>query len=105
VLLAGDAAHIHYPAGGQGLGLGVPDAVNLGWKLAQVLDGISATGLLDTYQAERYPITARTLRHTIAQTALQRRDDRSQVLVDEVSELAALDPARAAPPLRERNRN
>jgi 2-polyprenyl-6-methoxyphenol hydroxylase-like FAD-dependent oxidoreductase len=94
VLLAGDAAHIHYPAGGQGLGLGVQDAVNLGWKLAQVLDGICDTGLLDTYQAERHPITARILRHTIAQTALQRRDERLQVLVDEVSELAALDPAR-----------
>jgi 3-(3-hydroxy-phenyl)propionate hydroxylase len=94
VLLAGDAAHIHYPAGGQGLGLGVQDAVNLGWKLAQVVQGISPVKLLDTYQAERHPVTARILRHTMAQTALQRRDDRSQALVDEVSELAAIDAAR-----------
>src|SRR4030081_1423264 len=55
VLLAGDSAHVHSPAGGQGLGLGMQDAVNLGWKLAQVVKGISPESLLDTYQDERHP--------------------------------------------------
>jgi 3-(3-hydroxy-phenyl)propionate hydroxylase len=94
VLLAGDSAHIHYPAGGQGLSLGVGDAVNLGWKLARILDGTSPTGLLDTYEAERHPVAARALRHTMAQAALQRRDERTQPLVDVVSELAAMDEPR-----------
>jgi 2-polyprenyl-6-methoxyphenol hydroxylase-like FAD-dependent oxidoreductase len=78
VLLAGDSAHVHYPAGGQGLSLGVQDAVNLGWKLAQVVNGISPDSLLDTYQDERHPVAARALRHTMAQTALQRQDERSK---------------------------
>jgi 3-(3-hydroxy-phenyl)propionate hydroxylase len=90
VLLCGDAAHVHYPVGGQGLGLGVQDAVNLGWKLAQVVKGTSAEGLLDSYQAERHPATARILQHTMAQTTLQRRDDRMQALVTIVSELSAM---------------
>jgi 3-(3-hydroxy-phenyl)propionate hydroxylase len=94
VLLAGDSAHVHYPAGGQGLSLGVQDAVNLGWKLAQVVNGSSPEGLLDTYQDERHPIAARTLRHTMALTALQRRDERMQALVEVVSELAAMDEPR-----------
>jgi 3-(3-hydroxy-phenyl)propionate hydroxylase len=94
VLLAGDAAHVHYPAGGQGLSLGVQDAVNLGWKLAQVVNGTSPESLLDTYHAERHPVTARALRYTMAQTVLQRRDDRMQALVDEVSELAAMNEPR-----------
>jgi 3-(3-hydroxy-phenyl)propionate hydroxylase len=94
VLLAGDAAHVHYPAGGQGLSLGVQDAVNLGWKLAQVVNGTSPESLLDTYQDERHPVTARALRYTMAQTALQRRDDRIQAVVDVVSELAGMDEAR-----------
>ena len=72
VLLAGDAAHVHYPAGGQGLSLGIQDAVNLGWKLAQVVNGTSPESLLDTYHAERHPVAARALRHTMAQAALQR---------------------------------
>ncbi len=59
ILLAGDAAHVHYPAGGQGLNLGVQDAVNLGWKLAQVVNGTSPECLLNTYQAERHPVAAR----------------------------------------------
>ena len=88
VLLAGDSAHVHYPAGGQGLSLGVQDAVNLGWKLAQVVRATSPEGLLDTYQDERHPVAARALRHTMAQAALQRRDERMQALVDVVSELA-----------------
>ena len=89
-LLCGDAAHVHYPVGGQGLGLGVQDAVNLGWKLAQVVQGTSAEELLDTYHAERHPVTARILQHTMAQTALQRRDDRMQALVTIVSEISAM---------------
>ena len=94
VLLAGDAAHVHYPAGGQGLSLGVQDAVNLGWKLAQVVNGTSPPGLLDTYQDERHPVAARALAHTMAQTALQRRDERMKALVDVVSELASMDEPR-----------
>jgi len=94
VLLAGDAAHVHYPAGGQGLSLGVQDAVNLGWKLAQVVGGTSPESLLDTYHAERHPVAARALEHTMAQAALHRRDDRSQALVDVVSELATMDEPR-----------
>jgi 3-(3-hydroxy-phenyl)propionate hydroxylase len=94
VLLAGDSAHVHYPAGGQGLSLGVQDAVNLGWKLAQVVKGISPESLLDTYQVERHPVAARALKHTMALTALQRRDERFQPLVDLVSELASMDEPR-----------
>jgi 2-polyprenyl-6-methoxyphenol hydroxylase-like FAD-dependent oxidoreductase len=94
VLLAGDAAHVHYPAGGQGLSLGVQDAVNLGWKLAQVVKGISPDRLLDTYHAERHPVGARALKHTMAQGILQRRDDRMEALVEVVSQLASMDQPR-----------
>jgi 2-polyprenyl-6-methoxyphenol hydroxylase-like FAD-dependent oxidoreductase len=94
VLLAGDSAHVHYPAGGQGLSLGVQDAVNLGWKLAQVVKGVLPQSLLDTYQDERHPIAASALRHTMAQTALQRQDERSKALADVVSELAMMDEPR-----------
>jgi len=94
VLLAGDSAHVHYPAGGQGLSLGVQDAVNLGWKLAQVVKGTSPESLLDTYHAERHPVAARALQYTMAQGALQRRDERIKALVDEVSELASMDEPR-----------
>lgn len=94
VLLAGDSAHVHYPAGGQGLSLGVQDAVNLGWKLAQVVKGVSPDRLLDTYHAERHPAAARALKHTMAQAALQRRDDRMEALVEAVSELARMDQPR-----------
>jgi 2-polyprenyl-6-methoxyphenol hydroxylase-like FAD-dependent oxidoreductase len=94
VLLAGDSAHVHYPAGGQGLGLGVQDAVNLGWKLAQVVNGTSPQRLLDTYQDERHPVAARALRHTMAQIALQRQDERTKALADLVSELATIDEPR-----------
>jgi 2-polyprenyl-6-methoxyphenol hydroxylase-like FAD-dependent oxidoreductase len=94
VLLAGDSAHVHYPVGGQGLGLGVQDAVNLGWKLAQVLAGTSPDSLLDTYQDERHPIAARWLRHTMALAALQRQDERTKALVEVVSDLASMDEPR-----------
>jgi 2-polyprenyl-6-methoxyphenol hydroxylase-like FAD-dependent oxidoreductase len=94
VLLAGDSAHVHYPAGGQGLSLGVQDAVNLGWKLAQVFNGTSPESLLDTYHAERHPVAARALRYTMAQTALQRPDERTKASVEVVSELAIMDEPR-----------
>jgi 3-(3-hydroxy-phenyl)propionate hydroxylase len=70
VLLAGDAAHVHAAVGGQGLNIGAQDAVNLGWKLAQVVKATSPASLLDTYHAERHPVAARVLRNTMAQTAL-----------------------------------
>ncbi|ANK85661.1 MULTISPECIES: FAD-dependent monooxygenase [unclassified Rhizobium] len=94
VLLAGDAAHVHSPVGGQGLNTGVQDAVNLGWKLAQVVKGISPEALLDTYHAERHPVAARVLRTTMAQVALQRTDDRTEALRDIVLELLGLEEAR-----------
>jgi 3-(3-hydroxy-phenyl)propionate hydroxylase len=94
VMLAGDAAHVHYPLGGQGLNTGVQDAVNLGWKLAQVVKRISADTLLDTYHSERHPVGARVLRNTMAQVALQRTDDRTDALREVVSDLLALDEPR-----------
>ncbi len=94
VLLAGDAAHIHYPAGGQGIGLGIQDAVNLGWKLAQVVSGVSPQALLDTYHAERHPAGARALRHSMAQTALQRADPRTAALSETIDDLMTTAPAR-----------
>jgi 3-(3-hydroxy-phenyl)propionate hydroxylase len=94
VLLAGDAAHVHPPVGGQGLQLGVQDAVNLGWKLAQVVKRISPERLLDTYQAERHPVAARVLRTTMAQVALRRPDDRIKALADTIAELLGMDEPR-----------
>jgi 3-(3-hydroxy-phenyl)propionate hydroxylase len=94
VLLAGDAAHVHSPVGGQGLNTGVQDAVNLGWKLAQVVKRISPESLLDTYHAERHPVAARVLRNTMAQIALMRADDRIEALRDTVSELLSMDEPR-----------
>ena len=94
VLLAGDAAHIHYPAGGQGLNLGVQDAVNLGWKLAQVVTGAAPAELLDTYHAERHPVAARVLRYTMALTALQRGDDRTSALIEIVGDVLDVAEAR-----------
>jgi 3-(3-hydroxy-phenyl)propionate hydroxylase len=94
VLLAGDAAHVHPPVGGQGLNTGVQDAVNLGWKLAQVIKRTSPESLLDTYHAERHPVGARVLRNTIAQVALRRGDERTKVLGDTFSELLRMDEPR-----------
>jgi 2-polyprenyl-6-methoxyphenol hydroxylase-like FAD-dependent oxidoreductase len=94
VLLAGDAAHIHAPDGGQGLNTGVQDAVNLGWKLARVVKQTSPDSLLDTYQAERHPVAARVLRTTMAQVALRRPDDRTNALRDILSELLGMDEPR-----------
>lgn len=94
VLLAGDAAHIHPPQGGQGLNTGVQDAVNLGWKLAQVVDGISPASLLDSYHAERHPVGARVLRNTMAQVALSGADERHESLREMMGELLSLDEPR-----------
>ena len=94
VLLAGDAAHVHSPVGGQGLNTGVQDAVNLGWKLAQVVHGVSPESLLDTYHAERHPVAVRVLQSTMAATALTRRDERIEALRDTMSELLGIDEPR-----------
>jgi hypothetical protein len=94
VLLAGDAAHVHPPQGGQGLNIGVQDAVNLGWKLAQVVKGTSPESLLDTYHAERHPVGARVLHNTMAQGALSRPDERHQALRDIMTELLGMDEPR-----------
>jgi 2-polyprenyl-6-methoxyphenol hydroxylase-like FAD-dependent oxidoreductase len=94
VLLAGDAAHVHYPVGGQGLNIGVQDAVNLGWKLAQVVKKTSPESLLDTYQTERHPVAARVLRDTMAQVALLRTDDRTNAAREIMSELLSMDEPR-----------
>src|SRR5262249_47491555 len=94
VLLAGDAAHVHYPSGGQGLNIGVQDAVNLGWKLAQVVKATSPESFLDTYHAERHPVAARALRNTMAQVALLRADDRTKALHDALSEFLGMDEPR-----------
>ena len=94
ILLAGDAAHVHSPVGGQGLNMGVQDAVNLGWKLGQVVKQTSSDSLLDTYHAERHPVGARVLRNTMAQVALMRVDDRIEALRDTVGELLSMDEPR-----------
>ncbi len=94
VLLAGDAAHVHGPQGGQGLNTGVQDAVNLGWKLAQVVHRTSPESILDTYHAERHPVGARVLHNTMAQVALSRIDERSRALRDTVLEQLSMDEPR-----------
>jgi 2-polyprenyl-6-methoxyphenol hydroxylase-like FAD-dependent oxidoreductase len=94
VLLAGDAAHVHPPDGGQGLNTGVQDAVNLGWKLAQVVKNKSPESLLDTYHAERHPVAARVLRNTMASVALRRPDDRIKAVGDIISELLSMEEPR-----------
>ena len=94
VLLAGDAAHIHAPDGGQGLNIGVQDAVNLGWKLAQVVRGTSPDTLLDTYHGERHPVAARVLRNTMAAVALRPADARSEAVRAVIGELLGMDEPR-----------
>jgi 3-(3-hydroxy-phenyl)propionate hydroxylase len=94
ILLAGDAAHVHPPLGGQGLNTGVQDAVNLGWKLAQVVKKTSPQSLLDTYHDERHPVGARVLQNTMAQVALTSPGDRHQALRDTMSELLSMDEPR-----------
>ncbi len=94
VLLAGDAAHIHPPHGGQGLGIGLQDAVNLGWKLAQVVHNTSPDSLLDSYHDERHPVGARVLQNTRAQIALSAPDDQHVALRDITTELLGMDQPR-----------
>ena len=94
VLLAGDAAHVHSPDGAQGLQIGVQDAVNLGWKLAQVVNGTSPETLLDTYHAERHPAAARVLRVTMAHVALRRTDERTEALRETIAEFLMTDESR-----------
>ena len=94
MLIAGDAAHVHPPDGGQGLQTGVQDAVNLGWKLAQVVKGTSPESLLDTYHAERHPVGARVLRNTMASIVLRREDERTKALRDTMAELLGMDEPR-----------
>ncbi|HVV35849.1 MAG TPA: FAD-dependent monooxygenase [Acidimicrobiales bacterium] len=94
VFVAGDAAHIHGPQGGQGLNVGVQDAVNLGWKLGQVLRGAAPDALLDTYHAERHPVAARVLHNTMAQVALSIADERHDAMRDITIELLAMDEPR-----------
>ncbi|MFF0271423.1 FAD-dependent monooxygenase [Kribbella sp. NPDC004536] len=89
VLLAGDAAHVHSPFGGQGLNLGMGDAVNLGWKLAATIRGTAPEGLLDTYTTERHPIGEWVLDWTRAQIALMRTDSRTAALRSVVGDLLA----------------
>jgi 3-(3-hydroxy-phenyl)propionate hydroxylase len=94
VLLAGDAAHVHPPQGGQGLNTGVQDAVNLGWKLAQVVNATSPERLLDTYHSERHPVGARVVQNTMAQVVLTTPDSRHAALRDTVTELLGMDEPR-----------
>lgn len=94
VLLAGDAAHIHPPQGGQGLNVGVQDAVNLGWKLARVARGLAPDELLDSYHDERHPVGTRVIANTLAQVALTRSDDRHQQLQAAMAELLTMDEPR-----------
>jgi 2-polyprenyl-6-methoxyphenol hydroxylase-like FAD-dependent oxidoreductase len=94
VLLAGDAAHVHAPLGGQGLNIGVQDAVNLGWKLAQVVNGTSPVSLLDTYHAERHPVAARVLQNTMAQRAVGANDERTVALRGVLAEVLTMDQPR-----------
>ncbi|WP_353947390.1 FAD-dependent monooxygenase (plasmid) [Streptomyces sp. HUAS MG91] len=91
VLLAGDAAHIHFPAGGQGLNMGVQDAVNLGWKLGAVVRGDAPDGLLDTYHAERHPVAERVLQNTRAQSALVRPGPQTDALREVFGALMVFD--------------
>ena len=81
--------------GGQGLNTGVQDAVNLGWKLGQVISGTSPDSLLDSYHAERHPVAQRVLRNALAQMALLRPDERTKALRDTVSDLLGMDQPRA----------
>ncbi|MEU3775829.1 FAD-dependent monooxygenase [Streptomyces sp. NPDC032472] len=95
VLLAGDAAHVHYPAGGQGMNTGMQDAVNLGWKLASVVRGRAPQTLLDSYHAERYPVAERVLHNTRAQTALSRPGPQADALRDVFARLIGFEDVNA----------
>ncbi|ANN21989.1 2-polyprenyl-6-methoxyphenol hydroxylase [Amycolatopsis orientalis] len=94
VLLAGDAAHVHSPVGGQGLNLGLQDAMNLGWKLGLVVRGAAPESLLDTYTTERHPVGARVLRNTRAQVALMRPGPQVAALREVLAETLELPAAK-----------
>ncbi|WP_166973481.1 FAD-dependent monooxygenase [Brevibacterium atlanticum] len=94
VLLAGDSAHVHSPVGGHGINTGVQDAVNLGWKLAQVVKGTSPESLLNTYHSERHPVGAQVIHLDLAVMALMRLDDRSVALNDVVTGWLRMDGPR-----------
>jgi hypothetical protein len=95
ILLAGDSAHVHPPDGGQGIQTGMQDAMNLGWKLAQVIKGLSPDSLLDSYHSERHPVAARVLRNSIAQVMLRRPDERTQALRETIAQVLGLpEPSR-----------
>jgi 2-polyprenyl-6-methoxyphenol hydroxylase-like FAD-dependent oxidoreductase len=91
VLLAGDAAHVHSPFGGQGMSLGLVDAANLGWKLAAVIRGEMPESLLDTYTAERRPVAEAVLANTLAQAAIMRPDPQSKAMRDVMANLMQFD--------------
>ena len=91
VLLAGDAAHIHSPFGGQGLSLGLADAANLGWKLAAIVRGDMPDSLLDSYTQERRPVAEAVLANTLAQAAIMRPDPQSSAMRDLMARLLELD--------------
>lgn len=95
VLLAGDAAHVHSPFGGQGINLGIQDAANLGWKLARVARGTAPAELLDTYSAERHSVAARVLRNSRAQAALLRHGPEVDALRELLTDLVELPQAKA----------
>ncbi|MFF5448502.1 FAD-dependent monooxygenase [Streptomyces sp. NPDC012888] len=92
VLLAGDAAHVHFPAGGQGLNTGLQDAVNLGWKLAAVVAGHASPDLLDSYHEERHPVAARVIYNVKAQVALMNPDPAADALRELFGELMRMEP-------------
>ncbi|HWF14824.1 MAG TPA: FAD-dependent monooxygenase [Acidimicrobiales bacterium] len=94
VLIAGDAAHVHPPQGGQGLNTGLQDAVNLGWKLAQVVNETSPDSLLDTYHAERHPVGARVVHNSMAEVALRDTDDYTDALRATVTDLLSMEEPR-----------
>jgi hypothetical protein len=94
VLLAGDAAHIHPPAGGQGLNLGVQDAFNLGWKLAAEIRGWAPEGLLDSYETERHPVAADVLNNSRAQMVLMSTEPGPQAVRRLWSELMEFEEVR-----------
>jgi bifunctional hydroxylase/dehydrase len=94
VFLAGDAAHVHLPIGGQGISAGVQDAVNLGWKLAAEIRGYAPSGLLDTYHSERHPVGARVVTNTLAQRILYLSGDEMQPMRDVFAELLGYEAVR-----------
>jgi hypothetical protein len=94
VLVAGDAAHVHAPLGGQGLNTGIQDAMNLGWKLAQVVDGTSPAHQQDTYQPERHPVGAQVQQISMSFVALSKVDARTEAVKAMIAPVLAMDEPR-----------